>query len=306
MKRSVRRLPALILAAGVLTALAACTPPVTNLAGCEAPYGPGDNSNAVTATGKVGSEPKVDFPTPLVTKDQQVSVLTKGDGAVVYPTNTVEYFATLYDAATGEPIPNQTTGYEVPARSIVDDGVISRWIQCASAGSRLAVVATTGSFSEDDDIAENDGDTVVAVVDIVDTYLGKANGWDQLPQAGMPSVVLAPDGQPGVITPNEDAPTEQKSALLKAGTGATVKDGDTVIVQYVAIPWGETTVSVSTWTGSAQTPAGPLAVTLDDQSTIPVDLLVGQKVGSQVLAVLPANGDTKAHILVIDILKIED
>ncbi len=80
MKRSVRRLPALILAAGVMIGLAACTPPATNLAGCVAPFQPGDNSNAVTATGKVGSEPRVEFPTPLVADDGQVTVRENARG----------------------------------------------------------------------------------------------------------------------------------------------------------------------------------------------------------------------------------
>lgn len=315
MKRSARRLPALILAAGMLTALAACTPPVTNLAGCAAPFAPGDNSDSVSATGAVGSEPEVDFPTPLVAKDAQVSVLEKGDGDLVYPSNTVEYAGVQLDPKTGELL--GAAGFDDPLRSIAGGtDVLAGLLECVPAGSRVSVVTSLSTlYGEQWDAqvesAAQQGQelkdaTQVYVLDVLDTYLGKANGWDQLPQAGMPSVVLAPNGQPGIITPNEDAPTDLRVAVLKAGTGATIEEGDSVVVQYVAVPWGEQTVSATTWEASGQSAAGPATVTVDADSPIPsaIEILAGQHVGSQILAVVP--GD-QPHVIVVDILKkIED
>jgi hypothetical protein len=317
--RSVRRLPALILAASVLTLLAACSPPVTNLAACAAPFSPGDNSNAVTATGKVGTEPKVDFPTPLVTKDAQVTVLDRGDGDMVYPSNAVEVLITGYDPTTGEA--TRSTGYTADSaiRGIAGSNAYLKFGECVPAGSRISVVATAQQIFGDglaDAISQGAAtaadETQVYVIDVLDTYLGKANGWDQLPQAGMPSVVLAPDGQPGFIVPNETAPTDLRVALLKAGTGAAVAESDAVVLQYTGITWDGVSPFDSSWD------TGPAVLTIDAQSVVPgfAQAIIGQKVGSQVLAVIPPDlgyGDTQQQsippgstlVFVIDILKIQ-
>lgn len=308
MNRSARRLPALVLAAGVVAALAACTPPVTNLAGCDAPFAPGDNSNAVTASGKLGSEPRVEFPTPLVANDGQVTVLERGEGPVVYPTNAVELFISTFDPATGDP--GSSTGYETSRLSIAADDVFAQFTQCVTAGSRISVVADAATVYGSADAATGAGinptAVLVAVIDVVDTFMGKANGWDQFPEAGMPSVVLAPNGRPGILVPNEPAPEDFRVAVLKAGTGAAVEEDDEVVVQYTAVRWSSDIVTGSTWGGSGQTPAAPQRVTVDDAAPIPSlpEILVGKQVGSQVLAVVPQEDD--ALIYVIDILAIQD
>lgn len=329
MKRSVRRLPALAIAAGLLVALAACTPPVTNLAGCVSPFAAGDNSNAVTATGKVGNTPRADFPTPLVAKDGQVTVLERGDGPVAYPGQTVEYFITVFDPETGEE--TGTSGYDADAvlRRVVGNGdAVARILTCVPAGSRVSFVGTQASLVEDptEEQLAAEG-TLVALVDLVEVYLGKANGWDQLPQAGMPNVVRAPDGEPGIIVPNEDPPTDLRIALLKAGAGATVTEGDDVVVQYTGLIWGNDSPFDSSWQGTAERPPAPAVLTAQDftenddgRGVVPgfAQALIGQKVGSQVLVVIPPEfgypedqapqtipaGSTL--IFVIDILKIEE
>ena len=66
MRSSTRRIgaPALLGAALLLAAsLAGCTA-LPGLGGCDASYSSGDASSTVTATGKVGDKPTVDFPTP--------------------------------------------------------------------------------------------------------------------------------------------------------------------------------------------------------------------------------------------------
>ncbi len=319
MKRSVRTLPALVIAAGLLVTLAACAPPVTNLAGCVSPFAAGDNSNAVTASGRVGSAPRVDFPTPLVAKDGQVSVLERGDGPVAYPGSTVEYFITVFDSETGEESGTSGYGDDAVLRRVVGNGdAVARILTCVPAGSRVSFVGTTASLAEEptEEQLAAEG-TLVAVVDVVEVYLGKANGWDQFPQAGMPSVVRAPNGEPGLIVPNEDPPAELRIALLKAGAGDVVEEGDSVIVQYTGMVWGNDTPFDSSWSGTPERPPAPALLNLDDVVPGFAQALIGQKVGSQVLAVIPPDlgyGDNEQQsipsgstlIFVIDILKIED
>lgn len=329
MNRTLRTLSVLAVTATAMAGLVACTPPVTNLAGCEAPFGPGDNSNAVVATGRVGSEPRVSFPTPLVATDGQVTVVERGDGPVVYPGNAVELFITTFAAESGEAL--SSTGYDAPRISIVGNDLFAQFAECATEGSRLAVVASGaavyGSAEASESVGVDPAAVLVAVLDVESTFQGKANGWDRPPQAGMPAVVLAPSGQPGIIVPNEDPPTDLRIAVLKAGTGATVEEGDDVVLQYTGLVWGNQSPFDTTWTGTQQAPATPTTLTAQDftqsadqQGVVPgfAQAIIGQQVGSQVLVVIPPEfgypagqapssiPDGSTMIFVIDILKIED
>ena len=161
-------------------------------------------------------------------------------------------------------------------------------LTCVPAGSRVSFVGTTASLAEEptEEQLAAEG-TLVAVVDVVEVYLGKANGWDQFPQAGMPSVVRAPNGEPGLIVPNEDPPADLRVALLKAGAGDVVEEGDSVIVQYTGMVWGNDTPFDSSWSGTPERPPAPALLDLDDVVPGFAQALIGQKVGSQVLAVIP-------------------
>ena len=41
----------------------------------------------------------------------------------------------------------------------------------------------------------------MVVIDVTAAYLGKADGFNQLPKDGMPTVVTAVDGTPGITVP---------------------------------------------------------------------------------------------------------
>jgi peptidylprolyl isomerase len=320
----VRKLPALILAAGLLVSLAACSPPVSNLANCDPVFPSGDNSNAVKVSGTVGKEPKVDFPTPLVAKSGELTVAEHGDGAKIFPGQVVTYMATMYDPTTGEA--TRSTGYEADKAltsvigGSVGEGadVIGTALACTSVGDRVVVTTDLKSLlgtTYDPETVPNGDDTLVLVFDVLASYLGKANGWDQLPQAGFPSVVLSPNGRPGITVPGEDAPKELKLATLKAGTGATVKDDSKVVLQYTGVVWETGKVFDSSWASDSGAPA----VFTPDQ-VVPgfAKAIVGAKVGSQVIVVIPpgdkwgypdgsvpeAIGEGNTMIFVIDILGI--
>ena len=317
-----RKLPALILAAGLLVSLAACSPPVSNLADCNPTFGSGDNSSAVKVSGDQGNEPKVDFPTPLVAKSGELTIAQHGDGAKIFPGQTVTYMATQYDAATGEA--TRSTGYEAEnaLTSVIGSNlgegtdILSSLLACTSVGDRVVVTSDLKSIlgeSYDPETVPNGDETLVLVFDVIAAYLGKANGWDQLPQAGFPSVVLAPNGQPGIIVPGDDAPKDLRIATLKAGTGATVKDDDQVVLHYTGMGWETGTVFDSSWTSETGAP-----VTLSPGEVVNgfARAIVGAKVGSQVIVVIPPGeefgypagsgpvGEGETMIFVIDILGI--
>jgi peptidylprolyl isomerase len=126
-------------------------------------------------------------------------------------------------------------------------------------------------------------DGVVFVFDIVRAFLPKANGSSKTAEAGMPTVILAPSGQPGIQIPQSDAPTEFRRTILIEGRGEKVAVGDNVTVHYTGWTWlGEE--FDSSW--PRQAPAA-FDVTTDGLIEGFVQALDGVPVGSQVIAVIP-------------------
>jgi peptidylprolyl isomerase len=101
----------------------------------------------------------------------------------------------------------------------------------------------------------------------------------------MPAVVTAPSGAPGITIPKQDPPSKLAVNVLQAGHGETLEADDHVVVKYTAVLWSDSSVFDSTWTGGQAK-----IVTLTKSDTVTEGLvkgLVGQKIGSQVLIVVP-------------------
>jgi len=308
---SLRKLPAILVAVGVLASLSGCSGSPFALGGCTPAYADGSNAKLVTAHGHFDADPNAKFPTPLVAKTTEEHVAVAGHGKIVAMGNTADVRATVYNGKTGAsfgsaPFLIATSGPETPG--------YARLAQCAAVHSRVSGVGPAVDLLGADvarGLSLRDKDTVVVVVDIKDTFLGKANGADQLAQPGFPAVVLAPSGQPGLTFPDTPAPTEAKSAVLKQGSGETIAKGDRVVAHFSSFVWEQKILGKSSWpsgrpevfnaVSAAQSPGGlpaPLA-----------DALIGQRVGSQIIVILPpaATGMPagSTFVMVIDILGIE-
>jgi len=280
----VRTISALITATVLVATLASCSASGSAGASCDVPAPSGNASSIVTASGSFAKDPNAKFPQPLISKSMEISVVTAGDGATVYPGDAADIQATLYDASTGAAV--TSTGYDPtsPLRTVAGNGssIFAKVVECATVGSRLVITTDAQTVA-----ASNPANTpVVLVIDVVDRYLGKANGADQLPQPGVPAVVLAPNGQPGIVIPKVAPPTELTVSVLKQGDGATVATGDKVVLNYTGMLWDTSAVFDSSWTAGL-----PVSFTAASGAggLIPgfATALVGQKVGSQVIAVIP-------------------
>ena len=275
-----RKVIALTAAAGLLFALAGCT--VSAPSGDCVPTGtPGDASELITATGAFDSSPTVDFPTPLVTKGLEVSVISKGDGRLVRDTDIVTFHYTQFDAETGEVI-----AATAPFTSSVDDeDNLKALFQCVTVGSRVAATLPAPA---------NEDITAVLVIDVDVAYTSKATGRIEMPQASFPSVVTAPDGRPGVAILDEDPPTALKSATLITGDGEKVTEGDALLVQYSAFDWDTSAELATTW-GQDDNSLRRILLSKFDTTTSEgisagaLTALSGKTVGSQVLVVMPAS-----------------
>ena len=311
-----RTISALIVGAAVVASLAACSSQPLTTADCGIGPTSGDASELVTATGDFGVEPTVDFPTPIITDGVEVTTLITGDGQVVGDSDIADIQTYVYEGTNGA---FNTSG--VIRAKVGDEGnPFSEMVACSAVGSRLAVTVPRNLVYTADNGAVIPDDTVVLVMDVTARYLGKANGVDQIPQAGIPAVVTAPNGQPGLTIPKEAAPTELTVSVLKQGDGAVVKEDDAVVVNYTGALWDEGTIFDSTWDQGGATTV--VASSPDPATGTGIvegfkEALVGQKVGSQVIVVIPPKlgygenaaqaglSDTATLVYVFDVLGIQ-
>jgi hypothetical protein len=313
----VRKTIALLAALGIVAALTACSGNSAT-AGCDTSIVSGNASSIVKAPGKVGTAPKVAFPTPLIAGITQKSDIAAGNGALLQAGQPVVVDVTILNGADGAVL--QKTTYGSTGGSLITLGkstfpAISLGLECERVGSRVAIVGSAkDSHSGQADPTNNIGanDSFVYVVDVKSAFPAKASGADQIPQNGMPSVVLAPDGTPGITIPKINPPKGLQVNVLKSGSGAKVASGDYAVLKYTGVLWNDSTVFDSTWKTNQ-------ATALQIQKGTVVDGfakgLIGQKVGSQVLLVVPpsqgygaqGNGTVPANatlVFVVDILGI--
>jgi len=326
----VRIAAALIVSAGLVVSLAACSSSETADPNCD-PIPSGAVSQSVKVTGDFGSEPKTDFDIPLtVPESTQRSVVIAGDGDTVQAGDTVDVKFSIYSGNKSADIAGSDWTSEETAAFPVDDtqflpGIV-HMLECTKVGSRVVgVVPPADAWGEagQPDLGVAGDEAIVVVVDVIgieapaepeptpSNVLPKADGVDQPPVEGMPTVVLADDGRPTVTIPDTAPPTDLQLAVLKKGDGAVVADGANVTVHYEGINWETKEVFDESWARGAPS-------TFNTGQVIAgfTQALVGQTVGSQVLVVIPpalAYGEagTSTHALagqtlvfVIDILAV--
>ena len=307
-----RRIPAVLAALGLTAvALVGCSASVSTPAGCPRPT---PSSLAAIDLVHVSGDPAdfadVQVQAPLHTDQTEWQDVVTGDGTTITaPNQLVVLDVTVYSGASG--MRTVSTAYDGDLSRVFP---LSQWtgifpglgdaLHCAAEGSRVVVTLPPDGIdlSAAGNIGLQEGDSAVVVADIRKVYLPEADGADQFNDAhGLPTVVRAPDGRPGIIIPDADAPTEPVVQVIKRGNGAVVGADDSIHVQATGVDWADRSVTTTTWDGE------PEAL---DMSSAPdgfAQALVGQTVGSQILLVMPASGDRSgsATAYVFDILGID-
>lgn len=299
-----RKSLALILSAGLLLSLAACS---GSPAGpdCSAMPASGDSSNAVSVTGDIGAKSvTATFPSPLVANETEATVLvTDDEGTPAGPGGTVDVVYSIFDGDTGTEVGQAKSGLVALSESLPEG--LRNTLGCTGPGERVAVVLPNDIGTQIDPDATG---SVVMVFDVVTAYPQAANGSDQPAASGFPSVVHDENGRPGVLIAGE-APTEAKSTLLKKGDGPVVAEGDALLVQRMDVSYTTKKVDTanSTWeTGTPQLWLASDDTTKTQGSKQPPQIaqyLIGQTIGSEVLVVVPdSSGSATAYV--IDLLGI--
>lgn len=154
-----------------------------------------------------------------------------------------------------------------------------------------------------------DRDPLVLVADVMPQFSPVSQGELTPLPSGFPTVTTNADGVPAVTLPSSAPPAELLIADSITGTGEEVREGDYVIVQYQGTNWNTGKIFDSSWDRG-----GPTGLSTQQVVQGFKKALVGQKVGSQVVAVIPpaeGYGDagnppnisgTDTIVFVIDIL----
>ncbi len=273
--------------------------------------------------------PVVTFATPLVGKAIETKVVTAGTGPKITGNQDVEIEFEGVNAGNGKVFQKSSflgtdTALEYLYPSM--NPPFCKALGGVREGSRVVVYVPSKLGHNNQgvpslNIGKSDG--IIFIFDIKKVYLPYAVGNAQSPKSGFPAVVRAADGRPGVtIQSSATPPTTTKDGqpaigveTLIEGAGQTVKQGDSIVLHYAGYLWSTGEKFDSSWTS---TTGEPVSFTLTPGSLIPgfLDAIVGQKVGSQVVAVIPPNqgykdvaqGSIPANstlVFVIDILGIK-
>ena len=243
------------------------------------------NFDAVKVEGAYGKSPTVTVRSPWAIDQTRAEVLQPSKGPVVQPGSTVEVNYYGVNGRTGKKFDDSfSRGQSIafPLDQVVPG--FSKGLQGQRQGSRV-LIAMPGSDGYDasggsPQAGINVGDTLLFVVDIVEVPLSAPAGTPVTPKAGLPTVAEA-GGKPVVTVPKTDPPKSLVVQPLVQGKGKAVAQADSVTINYAWVDWSSGQVLEQTYGAKPATAA---------LSTLVPGLqkaLVGQKVGSRVLVVVP-------------------
>lgn len=280
MHRRVRSSPLVAVLAAALASAAACS---------------GGDGVDVTVRGDFGKLPEVRFPKGGPGGSLAVKTLRQGKGTAARKGDVVvadyvgyrwtgdgrKLLASSYAAGRPGAFP---TGQLVPGLTKALDG--------ARPGSRVvARIPPRDGFGEKGDPRHQvgSGDTLVYVLDVRAVY-ARTSGPHGRPEAplaepGLPKVEDAPAGKsPKVTVPRAAAPRRLQVRTLTRGDGPPVRKGQLLALQYGGFFWRDGGEFDSSWSAGH-----PFAVVIGTGQVIKGwdQGLVGQRVGSRVLLVVP-------------------
>ncbi|WP_430867628.1 FKBP-type peptidyl-prolyl cis-trans isomerase [Demequina aurantiaca] len=259
--------------------------------------------------GEADGIPNLEFEAPLTVTDSTTYVSAAGDGDEIAVGDNVELEIVAIAGVDGS---NLGSTYETGTSETytMTDGAIDPALYAVLVGNNVgqtliyATPDTSATVAEGEDIpAVFYAVTVTGSATIPDRATGDAVE----PAEGLPQVTLDDDGAPSVDFTGTEMPTELVSQTLIEGDGAEVTADQTVTVNYTGWVWDGEQFD-SSWDAGT-----PLTMPLTQLVEGWQQGLVGQKVGSQVLLVIPPElgyGDQEAGsipagstlVFVVDIL----
>jgi len=284
--RRLRRLPIVLLPVVLLVALTAC--------------GGGDSSSAssqaldaVTIKGDVGKQPEVTWKHQMEATSLQTTTLTTGDGATIADGDKVNTQIWIGNGYT-EKKAYSTYDSNTPQSLTLDDQLNPMFKEALSGrtvGSRVAVTAPADKAfgpNGNPQLQIGNKDAVLLIIDIIskaDKPLAGPDGTAQKAPSWAPKLVQKGDAVTSLDFSKAPKPDGKlRAATLIKGSGATVKKGQSITVNYLGQVYGGKKPFDESY--SKGTPA---SFGIGTGQVIPGwdKTLVGQKVGSRVLLAIP-------------------
>jgi peptidylprolyl isomerase len=281
----VRRLLALLLAALLMLATAACS---------DSGADPKDKISGLTVTGAFGDEPKVSVKPSVKVDHPETEVITEGKGAKVSANEQTLLNVLVAKGSDGSTLlSSKAQGGPITARMAdgqffgpVIDGVVGQ-----RAGSRVAIAGTVTDFwgaAGAPQTGLKKGSTVVMVVDVLSTepddVLDGPQGQHVDPPANAPRIVESGGTITGVDTSSAGKPPSKLEVIpLVQGDGKVIDGPSIVTVNYLGQVWGADKPFNNSYS------SGPTAFTVGVGQLVPAwdKALQGVHAGSRVMLVVP-------------------
>ena len=286
------------------------------LAGCGSSSSNSSAASAVSVSGSFGKAPDVNIPAQKADSKLAVKTLVHGTGQVLGRTDAfVGNYAIYLWSGTSHKLLQST--FKEGGKPTLFSGTLLPGLETALVGQKmgsrvLAVIPPKDGFgtSGDAQAGIKGTDTLVFVVDMIKDFAGNAAASGRPVSHGggsLPTVTAAAGAAPVITMPKGNPPKNLTTQVLIKGTGPTVAEGDTVVVQYVGAIWRNGYVFDSSWKRSQ-----PFGFTIGASPSQVIQGwdkgLVNQTVGSRVMLVIPPadgygkTGSPQAHIKGTDTL----
>lgn len=108
------------------------------------------------------------------------------------------------------------------------------------------------------------------------------------------------NGRPNVVMPDLPAPTKLKSVVFRPGTGEVIDIDTTMVLHETRYDWKTGEVTDTSY------PSNPGSHDFDGIPKETSDVFVGQRVGALIGVEVPAKGDRKAYLWVVEIVGTKD
>ncbi|MFI6351335.1 FKBP-type peptidyl-prolyl cis-trans isomerase [Streptomyces sp. NPDC050743] len=258
---------------------------------------------AITAGTKFGEKPTVAKGPGEPSKNLAVKTVIAGSGRTVAENDFIQanYLGQIWD--TGKVFDNSYDRKRPLVMQLAQGSIIDGWrygLAGRKTGSRvlMAVPPTWGYGTSGNAQAGIKGtDTLVFVVDLIDSFNSKSSAKGRVVAQGdaaLPKVATNTDGNvPKVTIPKTDPPKKLVSTYVLEGDGPEVKADQTVLCQFQGLVWDGGKTFQRTYGSGRLSQFG-----LEQMQQAVKGLaqgLVGKKVGSRVLIVVPPElgyGDT--------------
>jgi FKBP-type peptidyl-prolyl cis-trans isomerase len=248
---------------------------------------------SISVSGAFGTKPTVTIPKINPPANLQVQQLISGHGALVAKGDlaVADFTAYTWKGTTSKKISEISTGQ--PQGLAVGSTIpgLDKSLAGRRAGSRLLItIPPKDGFGSkgDSSLGVTGKDTLVFVVDVLGSFnkTASAHGAPEVASGtGLPTIgPSSPGTAPPVHIPSTAPSATLQVKTLIRGTGPVVKKGQLLVAQYEGVIWRTGKIFDSTWKSgtpaSFQIGTGQVIKGWDDG-------LVGKRVGSQVLLVVP-------------------